>query len=121
MIFAEKYLERGDKRKFLLLLAATIALGATFLIGQLTEYVKLYNEGVNIHMSGLFGTTFFTLTGFHGFHVFVGLLALTGLLILGKDWRPGHETPVKSIGYYWHFVDGIWVFIFSIVYLRTLF
>jgi heme/copper-type cytochrome/quinol oxidase subunit 3 len=121
LIFAEKFLERGNKKAFIGLLALTIALGATFLIGQVTEYVNLYRDNITIHMHGEFGTTFFTLTGFHGFHVFVGLLALTGLLILGKDWRPGHETPVKSIGYYWHFVDGIWVFIFSIVYLRTLF
>ena len=48
-------------------------------------------------------------------------LALTSLLFLTRDWRLGRETPVKSVGYYWHFVDGVWVFIFSIVYLRTLF
>jgi cytochrome c oxidase subunit I len=121
LILAEKYLTRGNKRAFMALLGATIALGATFLIGQVTEYVNLYNENVTIHMHGEFGTTFFTLTGFHGFHVFVGLLALSGLFLYGRDWRPGHETPVRSISYYWHFVDGIWVFIFSIVYLRTLF
>jgi cytochrome c oxidase subunit I len=121
MIIAEKFLTRGNKRMFMILLGTTICLGATFLIGQLTEYIKLYSDSVTIHMHREFGTTFFTLTGFHGFHVFVGLLALTGLFLLGKDWQPGHETPVKSIGYYWHFVDGIWVFIFSIVYLRTLF
>ena len=99
---------------------STIALGATFLIGQLTEYAKLYSESTKINSPGEFGTTFFTLTGFHGFHVFVGLLALTCILLLSRDWRPGHESPVKSVGYYWHFVDGVWVFIFSIVYLRTL-
>ena len=121
MIFAERFLSRGNKKGFVTLLAATIALGATFLIGQATEYVKLYGEGTTLHMPGEFGTTFFTLTGFHGFHVFVGLLALTGILILARDWHPGHESPVKSVGYYWHFVDGVWVFIFSIVYLRTLF
>jgi cytochrome c oxidase subunit I len=121
MITAEKYLTRGNKRMFNLWLVATIVLGATFLIGQLTEYAKLYSESTTIHSPGEFGTTFFTLTGFHGFHVFVGLVALTSLLYLTRDWRPGHETPVKAIGYYWHFVDGVWVFIFSIVYLRTLF
>jgi cytochrome c oxidase subunit I len=121
MIIAEKYLNRGNKKMFNLWLVATILLGATFLIGQLTEYAKLYQESVTIHSAGEFGTTFFTLTGFHGFHVFVGLIALTSLLYLTRDWKPGHDTPVKSIGYYWHFVDGIWVFIFSLVYLRTLF
>jgi heme/copper-type cytochrome/quinol oxidase subunit 3 len=102
------------------LLITTIVLGAIFLGGQVTEYAKLYAENVKINSRGEFGSTFFTLTGFHGFHVFVGLFALTCLLLLSRDWRPGHETPVKTIGYYWHFVDGVWVFIFSIVYLRTL-
>jgi cytochrome c oxidase subunit I+III len=121
MIFAEKFLHRGNKRMFNLLLLSTILLGAIFLIGQLTEYAKLYADSVRINSPGEFGTTFFTLTGFHGFHVFIGLLGLISLLFLARDWRPGHETPVRAIGYYWHFVDGVWVFIFSIVYLRTLF
>jgi heme/copper-type cytochrome/quinol oxidase subunit 3 len=96
-------------------------LGVTFLVGQVTEYAKLYAENTKLSSDGEFGTTFFTLTGFHGFHVFVGLLGLIGILLLNRDWRPGHESPVKSVGYYWHFVDGVWVFIFSIVYLRTFF
>jgi cytochrome c oxidase subunit I len=121
MILAEKFLSRGNRKMFNLLLLSTIVLGATFLIGQVTEYAKLYAENTKISSGGEFGTSFFTLTGFHGFHVFVGLLGLITLLFLSRDWRPGHESPVKSIGYYWHFVDGIWVFIFSIVYLRTLF
>jgi heme/copper-type cytochrome/quinol oxidase subunit 3 len=120
LILAEKFLSRGNKRMFNVFLLSTIALGATFLIGQLTEYAKLYSENTKISSPGEFGTTFFTLTGFHGFHVFVGLLALTCILLLSRDWRPGHESPVKSVGYYWHFVDGVWIFIFSIVYLRTL-
>ncbi|HEY8684271.1 MAG TPA: cytochrome c oxidase subunit I [Chloroflexota bacterium] len=120
LILAEKFLSRGNKRMFNVLLLSTIVLGATFLIGQLTEYAKLYSENTKISSPGEFGTTFFTLTGFHGFHVFVGLLALTCILLLSRDWRPGHESPVKSVGYYWHFVDGVWIFIFSIVYLRTL-
>jgi len=121
LIIAEKFLDRGNKKGFNGFLLATIILGATFLVGQLTEYAKLYSESVKINSPGEFGTTFFTLTGFHGFHVFIGLVALTSLLFLTKDWRPGHDSPVKTIGYYWHFVDGIWVFIFSIVYLRTMF
>jgi heme/copper-type cytochrome/quinol oxidase subunit 3 len=120
LILGEKFLSRGNKRMFNLFLLATIALGATFLIGQVTEYAKLYSENTKISSPGEFGSTFFTLTGFHGFHVFIGLCALTSILLLSRDWRPGHESPVKSVGYYWHFVDGVWVFIFSIVYLRTL-
>jgi len=121
MVYGEKFLSKGNKRAFTALLVTTIVLGATFLIGQVTEYAKLYAENVTIHSPGEFGTSFFTLTGFHGFHVLVGLIALTSILLLSRDWKPGHETPVKSVGYYWHFVDGVWVFIFSIVYLRTLF
>ncbi|HEX8917139.1 MAG TPA: cytochrome c oxidase subunit I [Chloroflexota bacterium] len=121
MILAEKYLTRGNKKMFNALMLLTIILGATFLVGQLTEYAKLYADNITIHSNGEFGTTFFTLTGFHGFHVFVGLLGLLSILILSRDWKPGHETPVRTIGYYWHFVDGVWVFIFSFVYLRTLF
>ncbi|GAC1376540.1 MAG: hypothetical protein NVSMB32_18990 [Actinomycetota bacterium] len=114
MIIAEKYLEKGNRRAFNGFLVATIVLGATFLIGQLTEYAKLYQESTTIHSNGEFGTTFFTLTGFHGFHVFIGLVGLITILILNRDWSRTHDTPVKSVGYYWHFVDGIWV------YLRTL-
>ena len=121
MIWAEKFLHRGRKGLFYLYLTLTIALGATFLTGQLTEYVKLYNDNIKLSSHGEFGTTFFTLTGFHGLHVFIGLIGLLTILIIGRDWRPGHETPVKCVGYYWHFVDGVWVFIFSLVYLRTLF
>jgi len=120
LIIGEKYLHRGNRKMFNLFLVATIVLGAIFLIGQATEYAKLYAEHTTITSVGEFGTTFFTLTGFHGFHVFMGLVALTSLLLLNRDWRPGNESPVKSIGYYWHFVDAVWVFIFSIVYLRTL-
>jgi len=120
MIFAERFLERGNKKGFVGFLLLTILLGATFLAGQVTEYIKLYGESVKLNSFGEFGSTFFTLTGFHGFHVLVGLIALTGILLLTRDWSPSHDTPVKSVGYYWHFVDGVWVFIFSIVYLRTL-
>jgi len=121
MILAERFLSRGNKKMFNALLVGTIVLGATFLIGQVTEYAKLYAEHVTISSPGEFGTTFFTLTGFPGCPVFVGWTARTAMLFLSRDWRPGHESPGKGVGYYWHFVDGVWVFIFSIVYLRTLF
>jgi heme/copper-type cytochrome/quinol oxidase subunit 3 len=120
MIIAERYLSRGNKKMFVTFLLGTIALGAIFLVGQVTEYAKLYSEQTTISSAGEFGTTFFTLTGFHGFHVFVGLIALCSILLLSRDWSHSHDTPVRAVGYYWHFVDGIWVFIFSIVYLRTL-
>jgi heme/copper-type cytochrome/quinol oxidase subunit 3 len=69
--------------------------------------------------SNLFATTFFTVTGFHGLHVCVGLIALLivlGLMLAG-DFKHGHPPVLKVVGLYWHFVDVVWVFVFSVVYL----
>ncbi len=99
-------------------LAATIALGGVFLVGQGLEYASLIRRDVTISRD-LFGTTFFTLTGFHGLHVFLGLVMLAILLGLGVA-HPGEEpraTAVEAIAVYWHFVDAVWVVIFSVVYL----
>jgi heme/copper-type cytochrome/quinol oxidase subunit 3 len=99
-------------------LFATIALGALFLIGQGLEYRQLLlrNESISRDM---FGSTFFTLTGFHGLHVFLGLLlisSLLGLKLFGRKHEP--TLPgVQAIAVYWHFVDAVWVVIFSVVYL----
>jgi heme/copper-type cytochrome/quinol oxidase subunit 3 len=70
----------------------------------------------------LFATTFFTLTGFHGLHVIVGLIALLILmgLALAGDFKQGRMEAVKSIGLYWHFVDAVWLAVFSVIYLRQL-
>lgn len=99
-------------------LALTIALGLTFLVGQGFEYAALLGQGVNV-AGGLFGTTFFTLTGFHGLHVLIGLLTLgtlLGLSLAGR-LRGRHAGAVEAASMYWHFVDGVWVVIFSVVYL----
>lgn len=99
-------------------LTATVVLGGIFLFGQAQEYLHLLNDQVTISRN-LFGTTFFTLTGFHGLHVFVGLLAITilaGLAVLG-DFKGPHSSAVETITLYWHFVDVVWVIIFAIVYL----
>lgn len=115
---AERALHRGNQLLMRVMLIATVALGAIFLIGQGSEYYHLINENVTIS-SNLFGTTFFTLTGFHGFHVFMGLVALTilaGLALAG--WFQGrHSVALTAISWYWHFVDIVWIAIFSIVYL----
>jgi heme/copper-type cytochrome/quinol oxidase subunit 3 len=103
-------------------LAATILLGGIFMVGQGLEYWYLFQSGVSVGLD-LFATTFFTLTGFHGLHVCVGLLAL--LIVLGLafagDFRNGHSPALGAVGLYWHFVDVVWVFVFSIVYLWPLF
>jgi heme/copper-type cytochrome/quinol oxidase subunit 3 len=119
---AERRLARDDQRGFLTWWLVTMALGAVFLIGQLTEYARLYADGITLG-SNLFTSAFFTLTGFHGLHVFVGLIALgiIGLLARAGDFRRGRRrVAVDAVAIYWHFVDGIWVVVFSVVYLLGL-
>jgi cytochrome c oxidase subunit III len=96
----------------------TVALGVLFLILQGYEYYHAYHE-LNLRLdSGIFGSTFFMLTGFHGFHVFVGMLML--LFITIRIMR-GHFTPTRHFGFegaawYWHFVDVVWLGLYVIVY-----
>jgi heme/copper-type cytochrome/quinol oxidase subunit 3 len=101
-------------------LAATMILGAIFLTGQGAEYARLLGEGVGPG-SALFGTTFFTLTGLHGLHVLAGLVALAVLFSanLGRA-RAVSVVAWEAVGLYWHFVDVVWVVVFSVVYLGTL-
>jgi len=102
-------------------LMATIVLGGIFIVGQGLEYWSLFQSGVTVGLD-LFATTFFTLTGFHGLHVSFGLLAL--LVVLGvalvSNLKNGRFPALGAVGYYWHFVDVVWVFVFSIVYLWPL-
>jgi heme/copper-type cytochrome/quinol oxidase subunit 3 len=120
---AERSLRRGDPAGMRRWLLVTVLLGAVFIAGQVLEYVQLYREGITI-ASGLFGTTFFTLTGFHGLHVLGGLVALATLLGAAQAGAPQlrrpHATALESTSLYWHFVDVVWVFVFGIVYLWTL-
>ena len=114
---AERALERNRKR-FALWMSATILLGAIFLFGEMREYATLLHQDVSISRN-LFGSTFFTLTGFHAIHVALGLLMLlvvTGLVIANK-LGDNRRTAFKAVSYYWHFVDLVWVMVFSVVYL----
>ncbi|HEX2172016.1 MAG TPA: heme-copper oxidase subunit III [Dehalococcoidia bacterium] len=115
-------LHHGDQTGFKLWLVVTLVLGAIFLVGQVTEYAALYGEGLTLSHS-LFFASFYLLTGFHGLHVFSGLIALailTGLALAG-DFRGGRDTALESIALYWHFVDVVWIVVFSVVYLWSLF
>jgi heme/copper-type cytochrome/quinol oxidase subunit 3 len=110
----------GRRRPALAWVLATLALGITFLTGQGSEYVSLIREDVTISRD-LFGTTFFTLTGFHGLHVLIGLILLGTLFGLQlKRGVTGPSQAVESVSIYWHFVDAVWMIIFPVVYLWVL-
>jgi heme/copper-type cytochrome/quinol oxidase subunit 3 len=115
-------LERGKHRLMKIWLLGTILLGIGFLVGQGIEWSHLVVDGIIIS-TNVFSTTFFTLTGFHGTHVLIGLVMLTivlGLAIAG-EYRGTESAGITSVSLYWHFVDAVWVVIYSIVYIRTLF
>ncbi|HBY95971.1 MAG TPA: heme-copper oxidase subunit III [Chloroflexi bacterium] len=117
---AERSLKQGEQRRLWVWLLVTVVFGAVFLLGQASEYAHLFAE--NITMSrNLFGTTFFTLTGFHGFHVLIGLVALAILLgfAVSGEFQESHSAAVETVALYWHFVDVVWIVIFSVVYLWT--
>lgn len=101
-------------------LALTVFLGAGFLAGQSLEYARLLGAGLGPG-SELFGTTFFTLTGLHAIHVLVGLVLLVTLFAAStaRPQRVG-RSAWEAIAMYWHFVDAVWVVVFSVVYLGTL-
>jgi cytochrome c oxidase subunit 3/cytochrome o ubiquinol oxidase subunit 3 len=116
---AAKSLRRGNVRSFGSLWLATIALGAAFLYGTATEWHRLiYQEGLTIS-TNLFGTTYYSLVGLHGFHVVVGLLSLSLVMtftLLGNV-RPEHAERIDVLSLYWHFVDVVWVVVFTVVYV----
>jgi cytochrome c oxidase subunit I len=103
-------------------LGLTILLGGIFLGGQANEYWKLFQSGVDLS-TNMFSTSFFTLTGFHGLHVFMGLIVL--LIFLWLAWEGDSASAkfgsaFKCVGYYWHFVDVVWVFVLLTVYILPL-
>jgi heme/copper-type cytochrome/quinol oxidase subunit 3 len=118
MVLAVSAVGRGDLRNTKLWLVVTALLGATFVGGQAYEFTSFYREGLGFTTS-LFSSSFFTLTGFHGVHVTVGiimLLSLTGMI--SKHRVPGDTAEVvELVGLYWHFVDIVWIVIFTLVYL----
>src|SRR5246127_341043 len=112
-------LRRKDVRGFAVWWFATIALGTAFIYGTATEWHRLiYHDGLTIS-TNLFGTTYYSLVGLHGFHVVVGLISLSivmALTLLGSDQqRDAYRVDVLSL--YWHFVDTVWVVVFTVVYI----
>jgi len=116
---AVRALRGGRVQTFTLWWFVTILLGALFLVGTGTEWHRLiYHDGLTIR-TNLFGTTFYSLVGLHASHVIVGLLLLTtGLLLaLGGHVNAGHAGRAETLSLYWHFVDGVWVVVFLVVYV----
>ena len=118
MVLALASIQRGDHRRFRIWILATALFGATFIGGQVFEFTEFYREGLSLS-GNLFGSTFFTLTGLHGAHVTVGiiwLLSLWGLSVQNRLHVQDSER-VEIAGLYWHFVDIVWIVIFTVVYL----
>jgi cytochrome c oxidase subunit 3/cytochrome o ubiquinol oxidase subunit 3 len=118
MVLALAAIQRGDHRGLRTWLLATAFLGMTFIGGQVFEFTTFAHEGLTLKTSP-FSSSFFMLTGFHGAHVTLGilmLLSLVGMSAVGK--LPSEDSlRVELIGLYWHFVDVVWIVIFTVVYL----
>ena len=118
MVMALAAVERGDKMWGRSWLAATAGLGLIFLGFQAYEFTTFVHEGLTLQVN-LFGSTFFVLTGFHGGHVLIGVIWLLTLLLRSFMGKLGPEKAlnVEVAGLYWHFVDVVWIVIFTVVYL----
>ena len=111
--------KKGQKSAFLLWWSASILLGITFLAGTAYEWTDLIRKHNLTISRNLFGTTFYTLIGFHALHVTFGVIAMLVVLglALGKNPKPRSGPDVELVSWYWHFVDGVWVVVFTVVYL----
>jgi len=118
MVLALAAMQRKDQRRMRVWLLTTALLGATFIGGQVYEFTVFYRAGLSLH-ENLFGSSFFVLTGFHGAHVTIGILMLLSLYTMSAKGRLAENRveTVELIGLYWHFVDVVWIVIFTMVYL----
>ena len=111
-------IRKGDRRGMNRALLITLVMGSIFLASQAFEYIVLLDEhgfGIN---SGIYGTLFFTMTGFHGAHVFGGLVGISIVLLRGVagQFSARHHIAVEAVSAYWHFVDIVWIFLFFTLY-----
>jgi cytochrome c oxidase subunit 3/cytochrome o ubiquinol oxidase subunit 3 len=118
MVLAVSSITRGDLRRARLWIVTTALLGACFVSGQVYEFTAFYRKGMGF-TTNLFSSSFYTLTGFHGVHVSVGIVMLLSLYYMAKrqNWGPEKAEAVEIVGLYWHFVDIVWIVIFTLVYL----
>jgi cytochrome c oxidase subunit 3 len=119
---AGRGIARGNQRQLKLGLFFTALMGAIFLGGQVYEYTGLFGQDHFTQSSSIFGSAFFTLTGFHGLHVTIGVIFLLICLIrsMRGDFTAKQHFAVQAAEMYWHFVDIVWVIVFSIIYLSPL-
>jgi len=122
IVMAERAIARGKTKLFGIWWLLTIVLGTIFILGTGREWYHLiYNDGLTIS-SSLFGTTFYSLVGLHAFHVIVGLIGLSLIMIftaLGYVEQE-HVPKIEVFAMYWHFVDAVWVVVLTVVYFITL-
>lgn len=118
MVLALAAVQAGEMRKFRTWTLATALMGTVFLSGQIYEFTAFVYEGMTLTTSP-FSSAFYVLTGFHGFHVAIGILMLFMLWVASLMGKIGTEQSpvVENIGLYWHFVDIVWIVIFTVVYL----
>jgi cytochrome c oxidase subunit 3/cytochrome o ubiquinol oxidase subunit 3 len=119
MVLAHNALEAGDQEKTRVWLLATAMLGSVFLAGQIYEFTEFYHKGFELN-TNIFSSSFYVLTGFHGLHVFVGvvlLLALWGIGQRQKGLTLEGGMNLEFVALYWHFVDIVWIVLFTVVYL----
>ena len=118
MVLALSAMQRSNERGFRVWITATALLGGTFVAGQVYEFTVFYSSGLG-YTTNIFGSAFYTLTGFHGAHVSIGIIMLMSLLVMNLRGRlgPDRAENVELIGLYWHFVDIVWILIFTIIYL----
>lgn len=118
MVLALSAIQRKDERQMRVWLLATALLGTVFIGGQIFEFTHFVEVGMKLDTS-TFSTAFYVLTGFHGAHVTIGILMLLGLVLMSLFGRlnPEGSKKVELIGLYWHFVDIVWIVIFTVVYL----
>ncbi len=118
MVLALAAIQRGDYRRTKIWIIATALFGMTFIGGQIYEFTEFTRKGLTVS-TNLFGSSFYLLTGIHGLHVTIGiiwLLSLWGLVSQGK-LQQRHSETIEIAGLYWHFVDVVWIVIFTVVYL----
>jgi cytochrome c oxidase subunit 3 len=114
-------IRKGDRTGMNRGIAVTLALGVIFLLLQLYDYYTLVTVDHFGIDSGVYGTLFYTMTGFHGAHVLGGVVGLSVVLARGMagQFTRRHHVAVEAVHYYWHFVDIVWIFLFTTIYLLT--